>query len=193
MAGHLLTFCSWVFIVVFGISSASKAIAWDSFVRNIQDLGPVPKKWSRALVWPLVIAECLVAGSIACGGDVLAAGFVFGVFLLSAFSVFLGYVLAMRKRVSCNCFGTSSRIVTGWDLARNCSLITLGVAALSLLEAGYEQRSSLLSSDGALAAIVAALVVIVLVNMDLIHFLPRYRGYVPEAEDGDSHSEHSGA
>jgi len=123
-SASVLIFCRWAIGLTFAVSAVGKAASMPSFRDAITDFAVVPARLRGAAAVAAVGSEGLAAAGVAAGGDFASAGFALALALLAVFSAALAVVLRKKAKVSCNCFGSSERQVSWYDLGRNAVLGT---------------------------------------------------------------------
>lgn len=163
-AGTLLVFARAVMCLTFAVSAFGKARDVDAFVHSVRSFDILPSGWGRPAAWALLTAEVAVVVLQLAGPAV--AGLVLAAALLVAYIVALGVVVARRSEVRCNCFGSTARAVSGFDLVRNGLLLLValtGVLASSASSAGAPMPPA---ADAVLVVCASVAVVLVLVGLD---------------------------
>lgn len=167
LPAYLLAFCRAVIGLVFLVSFASKALNLYDFERTIASFAVLPKGWSKLAAVCFLVGEIAVAILMTLGGQILLLGFALAILLLLVFTAALGLVLVRRLRVSCNCFGPSSRLVSPYDICRNLGFIVCAVAGLTVLNVNPGDLHWL---QWLLIGLVAAVVAAVWINLrDIAH------------------------
>ena len=123
LAGYVLMFCRWGIGLTFLASAAGKLRDLRAFRQAVVDLAGLPAGAARPAALATVAAECLVVLGMLVGRAALPAGFALGAVLLLLFSGVLISALRRNAGVSCNCFGTSERSISWYDVARNGALL----------------------------------------------------------------------
>jgi hypothetical protein len=118
----VLTFCRWAIGLTFAVSAAGKATSLQAFRDALADLGIGPASRRRPVAVATIGAEGLATVLVVAGGPFAEAGFALALALLAVFSAVLAAALRGRDAVSCNCFGSSQRPISWYDLARNAVL-----------------------------------------------------------------------
>lgn len=123
LALYLLAFCRVVMGLVFLVSSIGKARDLDLFRQTIRTFHILPPALSGVGAIAFICGEFAVVAVIVIGGPLLMPGFLLAAGLLVLFSIALVSVLLRRIRTSCNCFGTSAKAVSPFDVWRNVGFI----------------------------------------------------------------------
>lgn len=140
LSGYLLMFCRWGVGLTFLASAAGKLRDLRTFRQAVLDLAGLPAGAARPVALGTVAAEALVVLGLAVGHAGLPAGFALAAVLLLLFSGVLIGALRRKVVVSCNCFGTSERSISRYDLARNGALLAwCGAGEWSYLVADHPQ------------------------------------------------------
>lgn len=162
LTAYALAFCRAMIGLVFLASFASKAPNVRALEATIAGFAVLPSRWSRPVSICFLVGEITVTILMAVGGRFLTFGFALAVTLLLVFTGALGLVLARRLRVSCSCFGPSSRLVSTYDMCRNLGFIVCASAGLvtSALDPG-----DLYWAQWLLTGLVATVVVVVWINL----------------------------
>ena len=130
LSDYVLMFCRWGIGLTFAASAIGKARDLRAFRLAVTELGRVPEKLSQPVAVATMVAEVLVVLGLAVGHQASPAGFGLAVVLLTLFSAVLVSALRRREGVSCNCFGTSERPISWYDLMRNGALLACCAAGL---------------------------------------------------------------
>ncbi len=150
----------------FAISLASKVFSvsrFRRFVATITAFRILDARSSMPTAAALVGVEILIIALLLRrpGTWTTSIGLVAGIALLLAYSVALLSVLGRRLRIGCNCFGSSTDLVSGYDVARNGLLISCGVGALLV---GRHASGPLLFWPSLLSAAMGLALVVVVIN-----------------------------
>lgn len=130
---YILTFCRVAIGLVFAASSISKALDIVRFRQTIHSFNILPGQLSDIAALLFLCGEFAVVVLMLIGGSLLTLGFSLAIFLLLLFCIALVSVLARRIHTSCNCFGTSARQVSGFDVWRNAGFILCALAGYAVL------------------------------------------------------------
>lgn len=176
---YLLAFCRSVIALVFAYSFIGKVSNPSAFERTINSFGMIPKRFSKSAALLFLCCEIavfiLVVAPI--GSSILqTVGFGLAALFLLLFSATLASALARSIRTTCNCFGSSEKPVSWYDVWRNVGFILCAAAgwvALNRLEGKHIELG--LVEWGA-AVFGAAIFVAVWVNVRDIVELLRPRG-----------------
>jgi hypothetical protein len=116
-----------------------------SFVQTIQSFRLLPASLGGPAAVLFLCGEGIVVVCLGIGNAFLLPGFGLALLLLLLFSAALASVIARSISTSCNCFGTSEKVVTRTDLWRNAGLIlcALGGCAGLSWEGGAQETLSL--------------------------------------------------
>lgn len=93
------------------------------FRQTISTIHILPRQLSGIAALLFLCGEFAVVAFVIIGGSLLAIGFSLAVFLLLLFCIALGPVLVRGIHTSCNCFGTSTKQVSHFDIWRNVGFI----------------------------------------------------------------------
>jgi hypothetical protein len=153
-ATFVFVFCRWLIGLAFALSATGKARALGAFRSTITEFGVLPARLARAAAIATIAAEGLVVVLVAAGDTLAAAGFALALVLLAVFAVILGAAVRKNVDVSCNCFGSSERRVSWYDVARNglLGLCCAGGLWTWLLTAGERLSPALIVALGLTAA-----------------------------------------
>ncbi|MEW9552463.1 MauE/DoxX family redox-associated membrane protein [Nonomuraea sp. NPDC050783] len=156
MPEHALMFFRLTLALVFALAAAAKARDLPAFTKATAELSGLPARAARPAAVAAVAAEGGAAILTAAGGTALRWGLSLAAALLLLFSTRLWLALRSGRRVSCNCFGRSTRPISRLDLVRNAGLI--GCACAGLLLQTLTPAPGPVSADAlALVAAMAAL------------------------------------
>ncbi len=168
----LLLFCRTTIFLTFALSAWGKFRNMDTFRDALQSFDLLPTHWVSLAAWIFLIGECSVTLLLVIGGVLLPIGFVIAAILLALFTGALSLALARHLKVSCNCFSSSQKTVSPYDVVRNSGLI---LCCLSGLLAGFFSSDSLWTlpfTATLLLIIMAATVVMLLLNLaDIVETL----------------------
>lgn len=120
---YLLAFCRVVIVIVFAVSSVSKAVDIARFRQTIRTFHLLPERLSSGAAILFLVSEFAVAVLAALGGSLLLFGFALAVGLLLLFCLALVSVLVRGIRTSCHCFGQATKQVSHLDIWRNIGFI----------------------------------------------------------------------
>ncbi|MEU8970167.1 MauE/DoxX family redox-associated membrane protein [Streptomyces monashensis] len=109
---------------VFVLSATSKLRDFNGFRTHLASIIPVTSAITYTLTGGAISAEFLITLTLWVDRTVHLA-FLLALLLLTAFSVFIAYLLVSNKRVSCACFGASTRPVSVVHLGRNIALLLI--------------------------------------------------------------------
>lgn len=116
---YMLAFCRVVIGLTFVVSSVSKVLHMAQFRQAISNFHILPGRLSGIAAMLFLCSEFAVVVFVLIGGPLLLFGFALASFLLVLFCIALVSVLVRRIRISCNCFGTSTKRVSHFDVWRN--------------------------------------------------------------------------
>lgn len=117
---HLSIFIKATMGIVFFISAFTKLRDFQQFVKTVQDFRLLPTQLVLPSAALFLMAEVVVVGLLYFYPLV---ALLLALFLLITFSLALASVLLRNIKTNCNCFGTSSQIISPLDLIRNGGLI----------------------------------------------------------------------
>lgn len=131
---YMLVFARFVVGMIFFISFIGKALSLKKFQQTISNFNLLPNTFSAPLALIFLMGELFVVILLIVGGSIgLRIGFALALVMLIAFTLALISVLVRKIQTSCNCFGSSEKIISPYDLIRNMGII-IG-AAVGLLVA----------------------------------------------------------
>lgn len=169
-------FCGFVVIIVFGMAFLGKARDRQALEQTVQAFSLLPLRWNRAAAWSLMIGEAMVVvlmllvllgglfQNFAFLGALRMVGFGAGSALLVIYTGAILSALARHAPITCNCLGASQRRISSWDLVRNAGFVLCGVGG-ALLAADNRAYAQLHLQEWMLMALLAAIVVVVLINL----------------------------
>lgn len=129
----VLTFCRVVIGLVFVLSSISKARDMAQFRQTLQTFDVLPPRLSQVAAVLFLGSEFVVVAFVLIGGPLLIFGFSLAIGLLLLFCLALASVLARGIRTTCNCFGTSTKEISTFDVWRNIGLIICALTGVTFL------------------------------------------------------------
>lgn len=158
---YLLAFCRIVVGLVFAVSSISKARDIAQFRQTVRSFQLLPQRLNGGAALLFLGGEFTVAIFVLIGGPLLLPGFSLAIGLLLLFSTALVAVLARSIRTSCDCFGSSARLVSRLDVWRNVGFILCALGGcLALIWVG-DSPLSLSLPEWILPGLAATLFVLV--------------------------------
>ena len=132
-AAYLQTFCRILLGLIFLLSSTSKLRDMVGFRKTMNNFQILPTQFNRFASWLFVGSEIMVVILFVVGGSALLAGFLLAAFLLTIFSLVLVSVWVRKLPTSCHCFGSSTRVVSLFDIWRNVGLLLCSFSGLLIL------------------------------------------------------------
>lgn len=120
---YVLAYCRVVVGVLFMISRINKLRDLGAFQLSIHHFGLLPVRIEKISAFCFIIAEFIVSILVFLGGFFLLSGFLLAIFLLLLFSCVLSYALVRKFSTSCNCFGSSDKLISSTDLLRNAGFL----------------------------------------------------------------------
>lgn len=118
----ILAFCRFTLGLAFLMAFTGKVRDVQSFRHTIIGFRLLPAKLSTATALLILSSELGIITCMMLGSAFLLPGFLLALALLLVFSGALASVIVRKQRLSCNCFGASSQLVTPVDLWRNAGL-----------------------------------------------------------------------
>lgn len=173
IAAYTLAFCQTVTGLLFLTSSISKLRDIHGFIGTIHRFRLVNPYFDRPIAFAFLAGELLVVILMVVGGPILAWGFLLATFLLILFSGALISVLMRKIQTSCNCFGSSEKQVTRYDVIRNVAFVLCaGTGFFLLTQNGGANTSTLSLIDWILVCLVSILFVVIWIQSgEIIQFL----------------------
>ncbi|MFJ3774042.1 MauE/DoxX family redox-associated membrane protein [Streptomyces sp. NPDC090075] len=114
---------------MFIISAASKLRDFKGFRSSLTGALPVNSSLAFVVAVGTPAAEILVSVAIWFGRTAYF-GFLAATLLLTAFTVYISYLLRAGTKLACSCFGSSTRPVSGVHLGRNVVLLLVSGGCL---------------------------------------------------------------
>lgn len=131
---YLLTFCRIAIGLAFAVALVAEAKDVARFAETIGDFDLLPGQFARIAAVLFLSGEATVVLLLILDGHFLSLAFALAGLLLFVFTLALLSVLARNIQTSCNCFGTSEKPLTYYDVWRNAGLILLATAGLAMSE-----------------------------------------------------------
>lgn len=170
ISAYMLAFCQVVTGLLFLISSISKLRDVYGFIGTIHRFRLVNQYFERPIAFAFLAGELLVVILMVVGGSILAWGFLLATFLLILFSGALVSVLIRRIQTSCNCFGSSQKQVTRYDIVRNAMFVLCTGTGFFLVQNANTSGLGIL--DWSFVGLVSVLFVVILIQSgEIIQFL----------------------
>lgn len=173
ISAYTLAFCQIVTGLLFLISSISKLRDIHGFIGTIHRFRLINSALDRPVAFTFLAGELLVVILMVVGGSILVWGFLVATFLLILFSGALVSVLIRRIQTSCNCFGSSEKQITRYDIVRNAVFVLCaGTGFLLLTQIGSTSTGILSMLDWALVGLVSIIFVVIWIQSgEIIQFL----------------------
>ena len=127
---YLITFSRLVTGFVFALSVVGKLRDFAAFTASIKDFRLLPKRLVLPFALIGILLEIAVVIFVAVGNQFLFFGFGIALMLLLIFTVALITLFIRKIKVSCNCFGKTKELVSGYDVVRNIVFIACALAGL---------------------------------------------------------------
>ncbi|MFZ6026954.1 MAG: MauE/DoxX family redox-associated membrane protein [Chloroflexota bacterium] len=132
IASYGVVFCRFVIGIAFAWSFVGKVCDVPSFVAAIERFRLLPKVLHKPAAWGFLAGELAVTLAMLFDDIFALWGFLLAALMLLAFCGALASVLLREIDTSCNCFGSSEKPVSRWDLVRNAGLIGCALVGLTL-------------------------------------------------------------
>jgi len=136
-------FCRFAIIITFFTSFTGKIRSIPKFEKAITDFDLTPQSLNRILVFLFLLGELVTVVLLFLGGIWSSLGFILAITHLVLFSGALILVIARNIQTSCNCFGSSEKTVSYYDVWRNGGLITCASIGLATLNADLSLHLSI--------------------------------------------------
>lgn len=137
----------------------------DSFTQAIDRFKLLPKVLHSPTAVAFLGGELVVVVAMILGGKFLLWGFLLAGLLLLLFSIALASVLVRKIPTSCNCFGSSQKPVSIFDIVRNTILILFSLGAYGWLALNEEALPALGWLDWGLLSVAALVLVMILIQL----------------------------
>ena len=122
-AAYIGEACRFYVMLVLFAAAIGKLGAVRAFQGTLEAVVGVTGPWSRIATLAVIALEGGVGTLLVAGGDVARIAMMIAAALFVVFAAMISTVLARRLPVACNCFGGASHVISGFDLARNASLL----------------------------------------------------------------------
>jgi hypothetical protein len=136
MPFYILIFSRIVIGITFTVSFANKIRDVSAFERTIFTFNIVPRRLCRTAAVIFLSGELSVV-ILVIQNAFLWFGLLLAIVMLFVFCIAIIFVLLRQMRIPCNCFGTTTRVVSYYDLLRNIGFILCafsGLVSLSVLD-----------------------------------------------------------
>lgn len=164
---YALLFSRFVVGITFFLSAWGKARAVPAFQQAILRFQILPKWLVQPFAYLMIGGEFLTVLLVALGGNWTWAGLALAILLLLAFTAALLSVLARKLVTSCNCFGSSQKQISSYDVCRNTGFILCALGGWGAYStAGVNQTLSL--AEAGLTGLAALGFVLLLTNIQEI-------------------------
>jgi hypothetical protein len=165
---YVLTFCRIVIALVFGFSSVKKMMNMSAFEQTIIQFDILPRSMTRVVALFFLIGECVVALFVTVGGPFLKPGFYVSILLLIVFCTALISVLRRHIRTSCNCFGSTKKMVSTIEVWRNVGFLVCACIGCLILAKPNTNQTHLSPAEWGVLGLGAALFWFLWLHLDEI-------------------------
>lgn len=173
-AAHILFFFRVMIGLTFLWSLRGKFMDLARFERTVSDFQVLPIRFIRLATIAVLIGEGVVGVCMLMGGDLLGLGFALAVMMLSLFSVMLALVLRRKIAITCNCFGSSKKQVSGYELWRNAVLIFCASSGL-IVNSIFGSAIDLSLTNYLIIGSMSVICFVVLLSLQDVFYLPRHQ------------------
>ncbi len=129
---YMLAFCRIVIGLVFAISFIGKAWTFTAFGQAITRFDMLPQWAKKPAAFLILTTEFGVVALMVIGGSLLNIGFALAAALLFVFSIAITSALTRKIEIPCNCFGTSDKPVSIYEVGRNGIFIMCAVVGYAV-------------------------------------------------------------
>jgi len=164
---YLMVFCRVFTGFVFLLSAYGKTSDISSFQKTINSFRLINSKLAYPLSFIFISIEWLIVIFIVSGGEFLLYGYMLAIVLLIVFTTALTIVLFRQISTTCNCFGSSSKPVTKYDVVRNCGLLSCSTVGL-YITFGNPNITSLTLENAIIVGVFALILVLLWLHFDEI-------------------------
>lgn len=168
-AAYIGEACRFYVMLVLFAAAIGKLGAVRAFQGTLATVFGITGPWSRIVALAVIALEGGVGTLLLFGGDLARIAMMVAAALFVVFAAMISTVLARRTPVACNCFGGSSHVISGFDLARSASL----VAACAFYLAQFTRAASSSFVGLVLMFGVAAIAAVLSVRLSDLAFLAR--------------------
>jgi hypothetical protein len=168
LISYIIAFCRITIGLVFAWSIVGKLRDYSSFVQTIDSFKILPKTLHYPAAILFLGCELTVVGTMIFGGELFFLGFLLAAVLLVIFIIAMMSVLSRKIQVSCNCFGSSEKLVSSSDIIRNVILVLFSLGSYGLLVRSAGNLLVLGWLNWGLVSIVAILFVMILLQLKQI-------------------------
>ena len=121
----LIECISALLILLFVYTATSKLIAHNSFVFTLSQ-SPLLQQYSIPLSWAIPLTEMLISCFLFIP-RLRKTGLLFSAFLMTAFTIYISYMIAFTPRLPCSCGGVIKSLTWKEHLLLNISFIVIAV------------------------------------------------------------------
>lgn len=162
---YIVSFCRMMMGLVFLISAIGKILDFKSFESAVNNFQILPHRFNRIAASTFIIGESTVVFLMIIGGDWLLMGFLLAGVLLIVFSLALCTVLIRKIITTCNCFGSSEKTVSYYDLWRNAGFIACACIGAGAHSTTHITTSTLNIAEWALVGMMAGVFILIWLSM----------------------------
>ena len=130
---YALVFCRVTVGLIFIWSFVGKVRDFSSFVKTIDQFRLLPKALHRLSALSFLAGELIVVIFMIIGKGLLVWGFLLAILMLFVFTIGLISVVLRKIQTPCNCFGTSQKLITSYDIIRNIGFFLCSLSGYCLL------------------------------------------------------------
>lgn len=162
---YVKTFSQFTVIFIFTLSLAAKIRNFNKFKDAIKNFQILPLYFHHFTAIVFLFAEFVILFTGVIGGDWLFLSYSLSIVLLILFVFALNSALRRQIQTSCNCFGSSEKAVSHYDIWRNIFIIFISVAGLFSLFITETNILYLTGSELFIPIILAAVVSMLILNL----------------------------
>jgi len=172
MLYYLLVLSRTILIVTFVFALASKLLDISKFERTISEFQFISHKFTKISAYLVLIIEALTIFLLVNNKPFLIWGFSLAILMLIIFSIILRSTLKRNLQVPCDCFGSTKKNISIYEIWRNISLILLGVLGI-LTGLPLQSIPNLSLIEQGFFSLVAIAIAFILVNFQEIALIMR--------------------
>lgn len=169
-AAYIGEACRFYVMLVLFAAAIGKVGGVRAFQGTLATVFGITGPWSRVVALAVIVLEGGVGTLLLFGGEVAWIAMMVATTLFVVFAATISAMLARRMPVACNCFGGSSHVISGFDLARSASLL----AACAFYFAQFTQVASFSFVGLVLMFGVATITAVLSVGLSDLVFLARH-------------------
>lgn len=161
---HIFLIIYFTILTIFSISFLGKVSDMTNFIESINGFQILPTIASKFVAVVVLFTEFSIV-LLFLSGQGIQLALLLSTLLLFTFSVVLILVIRKNQYISCNCFGSSDRIISKSDVIRNIILIIFSISGISLIQEIDFGSNIFLSFEVLIPLVISIICVTIITNL----------------------------